>query len=82
MSFLDWFKRKKKKKNIETEEIEDRVILKDAASIQNHVITLCEQMTDLLQSLDEVKRDYEIVTAYLNDIQVIEGVMGDQSLRF
>lgn len=78
MSLLDWFKRKKKKKDVEIEKTEDKVILKDAAAIQNHVITLCEQMTELLQSLDDVKRDYEIVTAYLNDIQVIEGVMGDQ----
>ena len=78
MSFLDWFKRKKKKKNIETEEVVEPIVLHDTASIRNHVITLCEQMTELLQSLDEVKRDYEIVTAYLNDIQVVEGVMGEQ----
>lgn len=78
MSFLDWFKRKKKKDR-ETEEINaEPVVLYDTPSIRNHVITLCEQMTDLLQSLDEVKRDYEIVTAYLNDIQVVEGVMGEQ----
>lgn len=81
MSFLDWFKRKKKK-DVEKEEANvEPVVLHDTASIRNHVITLCEQMMDLLQSMDEIKRDYEIVTAYLNDIQVVEGVMGEQKTQ-
>ena len=78
MSFLDWFKRKKKKDTEKEEVSVESVILHDTASIRNHVITLCEQMMELLQSIDEIKRDYEIVTAYLNDIQVVEGVMGEQ----
>lgn len=79
MSFLNWFKRKKKK-NIQEQTVEP-VVLQDATSIQEYVVTLCEQMMELLQSIEEVKRDYEIVTAYLNDIQIIENTEGSQKTQ-
>uniref|UniRef100_UPI00405669C4 hypothetical protein n=1 Tax=Agathobacter sp. TaxID=2021311 RepID=UPI00405669C4 len=81
MSFLDWFKRKKKKQNIAEEQETQPAVLQDTVSIGNHVVTLCEQMIDLLYSLDEIKRDYDTVTAYLNDIQLVEGVMGEQKTQ-
>ena len=79
MSFLNWFKRKTKKSK-EEQKVEP-VVLQDATSIRSYVVTLCEQMTELLQSLDEVKREYEMVTAYLNDIQIIENTEGSQKTQ-
>ena len=83
MSFLDWlFKRKKKKVNIEEANIPEESIkpveLKDHAAIRNHVITLCEQMIDISKDMEEVRREYDKVTSYLNDIQIVEGLEGEQ----
>lgn len=81
MSFLDWlFKRKKKKQeNIEiTEENIKPVVLKDPAAIGNYVIDICEQMIDISREMDEVRREYDQVTNYLNDIQIVEGLGGEQ----
>lgn len=51
--------------------------LKDPASIKKHVISLCEQMIEISRELDDVRHEYDKVTAYLNDIQVVEGLGGD-----
>lgn len=51
--------------------------LKDPASIKKHVISLCEQMIDISRELDDVRHEYDQVTAYLNDIQIVEGLGGD-----
>lgn len=83
MSFLDWFfKRKKKKINIEEVNISEESIkpveLKDHSAIRNHVITLCEQMIDISKDMEDVRREYDRVTSYLNDIQIVEGLEGEQ----
>ena len=83
MSLLDWlFKRKKKKVNIEEAAISETTIkpveLKDHAAIRNHVITLCEQMIDISKDMEDVRREYDRVTSYLNDIQIVEGLEGEQ----
>ena len=51
--------------------------LRDPLSIKNHVVKLCEQMIDISRELDDVRHEYDQVTAYLNDIQIIEGLGGD-----
>lgn len=83
MSLLDWlFKRKKKKVNIEEAAISETTIkpveLKDHAAIRNHVVTLCEQMIDISKDMEDVRREYDRVTSYLNDIQIVEGLEGEQ----
>lgn len=81
MSFLDWlFKRKKNTQpNIEIEEENIKPVeLKDPASIGNYVVNLCEQMIDISKEMDEIRREYDQVTAYLNDIQIVEGLGGEQ----
>ena len=84
MSFFDWlFKRKKKPQhNIELEEENIKPIeLKDMASIQNYVINLCEQMIDISKEMEDVRREYDQVTSYLNDIQIVEGLEGEQKAQ-
>lgn len=86
MLFFDkLFKRRKKKVNIDEvyvsqEEIKS-IELKDAAAIRGHVINLCEQMIDVSNDMDEVKKEYDRVTAYLNDIQIVEGLEGEQKAQ-
>lgn len=77
MSFWDLFKRKKKKIEV-TEESVTLVELKDPVAIKNYVIGLCEQMTDISHEMEDVRREYEQVTAYLNDIQIVENLGGEQ----
>lgn len=78
MSFLDWFRRKKKK-NIETQEENIQpVLLTDQAAINNYVINLCEQMIEVSRDMEEVRREYDQVTSYLNDITIVEGLEGQQ----
>ena len=84
MAFFDWlFKRKKKpQQNIEVQEEEIKPVeLKDSASIRNYVINVCEQMIDISREMDDVRREYDRVTAYLNDIQIVEGLEGEQKAQ-
>ena len=78
MSFLDWFRRKKKK-NIEiAEETIQPVVLTDQKAINSYVVNLCEQMIDISREMEEVRREYDQVTSYLNDITIVEGLEGQQ----
>lgn len=83
MSFFDWlFKKKKKKENIEIPQEEIKPVeLKDPAAISNYVIDVCEQMIDISKEMDDVRREYDQVTAYLNDIQIVEGLGGEQKAQ-
>ncbi len=82
MSFLDWLFKKKKKSKREVLEIQEEdikpVFLTDPVAIQNYVIGVCEQMIDVSKEMEEVRREYDQVTNYLNDIQIVEGLGGEQ----
>lgn len=82
MSFLDKIFRRRKKTNIEDIQISEEAIkpveLKDPESIRNYVINVCEQMIDISKEMDDVRREYDRVTSYLNDIQIVEGLEGEQ----
>ena len=89
MSILSrWFRRLtgKKRRRIQREYLEvvdDSVYgtvdsFEDPLSIKNHVVNICEQMIDISRELDDVRQEYDQVTAYLNDIQVVEGLEGEQ----
>ena len=73
---------RKKKININESAIANEEIkpveLKDPLSIRNYVINLCEQMIDISKDMDDLRREYEQVTAHLNDIQIVEGLEGEQ----
>ena len=80
MSFLDWlFKRKKKtQQNVEIQEGNIKPVeLKDPAAIRNYVINLCEQLIDISREMEDVRKEYNQVTEYLNDIQIVEGLEGE-----
>lgn len=76
MSFLDWFRRKKKIEVVE-ENIQP-VVLTDPSAINHYVINLCEQMIDISREMEDVRREYDQVTSYLNDITIVEGLEGPQ----
>ncbi len=76
MSFLEWILGKKKKKIEIAEEDIKPVILTDPLAINNYVISLCEQMIDISHEMEDVRKEYDQVTAYLNDITVVEGLQG------
>ena len=90
MSILSrWFRRfknRKKKRTIHREYMEipeDSYYgtvdsIEDPLSIKNHVVHICEQMIDISREIDDVRHEYEQVTAYLNDIQIVEGLEGEQ----
>lgn len=78
MSFLDWFRRKKKKKIEVVEKNIQPVVLTDPSAINHYVINLCEQMIDISREMEDVRREYEQVTSYLNDITIVEGLEGQQ----
>lgn len=88
MSILGrWFEKLRRKRRQyeprEYLEISDEEIyindeaLSDPPSIRKHVISLCEQMIDISRELDDVRQEYDRVTAYLNDIQIVEELGGD-----
>lgn len=76
--------RRKKRRKIEQERIRDESDyfandekVGEPFSIKDHVVHLCEQMIDISRELDDVRHEYDKVTAYLNDIQIVEGLGGD-----
>lgn len=90
MSILSrWFRRfknRKKKRTIHREYMEipeDSFYgtvdsIEDPLSIKNHVVHICEQMIDISREIDDVRQEYDQITAYLNDIQIVEGLEGEQ----
>ena len=82
--WLDKIKRKKRRKleretlRMKTEHFVDEESLSDPLIIKDHVVRLCEQMIDISRELDDVRHEYEQVTEYLNDIQIVEGLGGEQ----
>ncbi len=78
MSFLDLFRRKKNKKKEVIEENIKPVVLTDQPAINHYVINLCEQMIDISRELEGMRKEYDQVTAYLNDITIVEGLEGTQ----
>lgn len=85
--FTRWFEKRKRRKRArvrrEYMDVQDDYyvrdeVLSEPASIKNHVVNLCEQMIEISRELDDVRREYEQVTGYLNDIQIVEGLGGEQ----
>ena len=81
--WIEKIKSKKRRKmereslRMKTEHLVNEESLSDPVTIKNHVIHLCEQMIDISRELDDVRHEYDKVTSYLKDIQVVEGLGGD-----
>lgn len=72
---MGFFKRRKKKKNLD-EFLEDYPVSEGQEGIQHQVehqaLGFCEQMMASTRELEETKKEYRLVTDYLNDIQKLE----------
>lgn len=73
-----FWKRNKKEKNFEKkfEELDTTVLserdYKDAKKIEQYVVERLEQMIEVTKEIEDEKSEYRMVTAYLNDIQLLE----------
>lgn len=78
MSLVSWFKGIFKKNTVEETSQNADVRQSEPADIKSYVISLCEQMLDVSRELEEIRAEYDKVTSYLNDIQLVEGLEGKQ----
>lgn len=77
MGFFKWWKKEKKLEK-RLEEINEGILLepdkKDAKKVEQYVLEQLEQIIEVNRGIEEEKSEYRIVTAYLNDIFVIENL--------
>ena len=78
MSLVSWVKGLFNRNRYEYEDEELTSRSNEPTDIKHYVINLCEQMIDVSRELEEVRAEYDKVTSYLNDIQIIEGIEGEQ----
>ena len=57
---------------LQTENIVQELHLSDEAQAKRYVIDLCEQMIAASKELEDARSEYDLVTYYLTDIQIIE----------
>ncbi len=72
---------KKKKKNSTVQKKEETRSMKqqmEKSDIRYEVIERCEQVIDASRELEDIRREYELVSAYLSDIEVIEDLPKDE----
>lgn len=80
MGLLNLFRRKKEKKQLEevVERYESDVLLDsqkaDASTIKKYMLEQCEQIAQSVTDYVLAKQEYEELTNYLKDIQIIEGM--------
>lgn len=73
MIFSRLFGRKKYQVEDEYVEQESRyVALEDTGDTKLQVVDLCEQLIETAKDYEDAREEYELVTSYLNDIQIIE----------
>ncbi len=78
MLFSRWRKPKKSKEEIEEEIYTKYATIEDPSSVRHMVIELCEQMIDVSREMEDAKSEYQLVTAYLNDVQTIEDLSNSE----
>lgn len=80
MGWFHFFRRKKGQKKLDevAERYESEVLLedqkKDAAQVKRYLIERCEEMAKEATDMAAAKREYQSVTSYLTDIQMIESM--------
>ena len=75
---MKWFKRKKKQEEFPEEDLlipEEQDFPKRP---ENQIVDNCEQMIESAKQLEDQKSEYKIVTAYLNDIQLLEDLSEEE----
>ena len=77
---MGFFKRWRKEKKLEErfDKLDQDVLLetdkKNLQKVEHYVIERLEQMIEATKEMEEEKAEYRVVTAYLNDIQIINGL--------
>lgn len=66
-----WNRKHKKKKD---QQINESALFQEKEQGEHYVLDCCEQMVELLKELNEVKLEYQMVTAHLNDMQEIDQI--------
>ena len=57
---------------LETEDSERTLHLTEPKNAASYVVDLCEQMIDVSKNIEGIRQEYQMVTSYLTDIQIIE----------
>ena len=57
---------------LETENSERTLHLTEPENAASYVVDLCEQMIDVSKNIEGIRQEYQMVTSYLTDIQIIE----------
>ena len=57
---------------LETENSERTLHLTEPENAAGYVVDLCEQMIDVSKNIEGIRQEYQMVTSYLTDIQIIE----------
>lgn len=78
MSLVSWFKGLFHKNKESQGEVVALGQYSEPMDIKHFVISLCEQMIDVSKDMEDIRGEYETVTSYLNDIQIIESLQGSQ----
>lgn len=76
---MKWFKRKKKQE----EYFEEDVLVLEEPDLpkrpEDVIVDNCEQMIETAKGLEDKKSEYKVVTAYLNDIQLLEDLSEEEA---
>lgn len=84
---MGFFKKRRKRKQEREKNLQEALMteadgtggeeLTDQKKIQHFVIGCCEQIIEARKEIEEEKAEYRIVTDYLNDIQLLEDLPGE-----
>lgn len=78
MGLFDKWKKKRHPEEIPEEFTEPERPQDEGHKAQHEALACCEQLIELTRELEDSKKEYRLVTDYLNDIQLLEGLPDDE----
>lgn len=63
---------------LETENIVKELKRSDTVQTKTYVVDLCKQMVQASKEIDDIRSEYQLVTNYLTDIQILEDLSDDE----
>lgn len=80
---MGFFKRRRKKKEKEIEGLFDKysengTVIEQKHQVEHEALGFCEQLIEASRELTEVRKEYRLVTDYLNDVQTLEDLPGEE----
>lgn len=78
---MGFFKRRRDKKRLQEvlEDVQVQESLEQLEGSGSRIVDRCEQLMENAREIDDGKKEYYIVTSYLNDIELIENLAPDQA---